>query len=120
MATTIEVQGAPELAATLHHAAGRVENMAAVNREVAALVAAAARPPIRTGRLAASITPRSSDTEAAVTSGLVYAGVIEYGWPRRNIRPAKFLATAFAQTESATTAAYEKWAQGVLADVKGA
>ena len=47
--------------------------------------------PTRTGRLAGSTRGNRAKSKAVVTQGraaVPYAGPINYGWPRRNIRPA--------------------------------
>ena len=118
--SSVELVGADRLESTLHDAAKKLEDLSAVNRDVAGVVAKAARPPRRTGRLAGSIRPLGTATEAAVTSALPYAGVIENGWPRRNIRASHFLQRAFADTQTTTTAMYAKALQGIADDVKGA
>lgn len=120
MPTSVTVEGAEQMQATLHHAAARVADMSGPNREVANLIAAATRPPRRTGRLAGSIRASSTATDASVTSALVYAPVIEYGWPAHNIAPARFLAEAADRTRTQADAIYSKWAGDVLSEVQGA
>lgn len=120
MSTSVEVEGAAALQASLAVAARKVEDMEAVNAEVAGIVASAVRAPRRTGRLAGSVQPSATKTEAAVGSDLVYAPVIHNGWPAHHIAANPFIADAFAATQTATEDAYGKWAQGVLDDVKGA
>jgi hypothetical protein len=53
--------------------------------------------PRRTGALAASIRPNRSKNKAVVVAGkarVPYAGVINYGWARRNISPSSFMQKA--------------------------
>lgn len=60
---------------------------------------AASFAPRRTGRLAASIKGSRAKGSAIVKAGgarVPYAGVINYGWPRRNIAPAGFMQRADA------------------------
>lgn len=50
--------------------------------------------PSRSGRLAASIRPAKTKNKAVVragSSGVPYAGAINYGWPSRGIAPTEFL-----------------------------
>lgn len=120
MSTSVEVQGAQAMQASLHAAGAKVQDMTAINRDVAATVAAAVRAPRKTGRLAGSVRPQATATEAAIVVDQPYAGVIENGWPKHNISATNFVKTAFANTETTTTAMYEKAMQDVLDDVKGA
>ncbi len=65
-------------------------------KQAAGLVAreAQSRVPQLTGRLRDSIRPLASQTRAQVAAGkaaVPYAGVIEFGWPARNIRPQPYL-----------------------------
>ena len=120
MTGSFEVRGAEAMQSSLRTAAKKLEDMTAVNREVAGIVGAAVRAPRRTGRLAASVAPRGTATEASIVVDQPNPPVIEYGSAKRHIRPARFVANAFTATETQTTAAYEKSLQGVLDDVKGA
>ena len=49
------------------------------------------RSPRRTGALAASWGAGATKTRARITSSRVYAGVIEYGDPKRGIEPARMV-----------------------------
>lgn len=120
MATSVEVEGAIQMEASLHRAAEKVQDMTAANREVAQLAAQAAKPPRRTGRLAGSIRPIGEPTEAVVEVAQPYAGVIENGWAGHNIAPTHFLRDAFAAIQPAAMDIYEKAGKAVLDDVKGA
>lgn len=55
--------------------------------------------PRRTGRLRRSWRPRVVDGAAEMSSRLVYAGVIDRGWPRHNIAPSRYTARAMKQLE---------------------
>lgn len=58
---------------------------------------AAAEAPKRTGRLAGDVRGNRAKSKAVVTAGrgsLPYAGVINYGWPKRNIAAAGYLQRA--------------------------
>ena len=118
--SSVEVIGLDRLQSTLDAAAEKLEDLTKVNQEVATAVAAAARPPRRTGRLAASVKPKPTATEAVVVVSAPYAAVIEYGSTRRHIRANPFLTTAFADTQTTTTAMYAKAVQDIADDVKGA
>lgn len=56
--------------------------------------------PKRSGRLAASVRGNRAKNKAVVTAGrgsVPYAGPINYGWPRRNIRASGFMQQADEQ-----------------------
>lgn len=59
--------------------------------------AAARHAPKKSGKLAGSIRGNRAKSKAVVTAGrarVPYAGVQNYGWPRRNIAPAGFMQKA--------------------------
>ena len=120
MPTSVTVTGADAMQSSLKAAARKVDDMTAINREVAATVAAAVKAPRKTGRLAGSVRPQGTKNEAAVVVDQPYAGVIENGWAGHNISAFNFVKNAFASTESTTMAMYEKAMQSTLNDVKGA
>jgi|WetSurSiteA1Bulk_404760.scaffolds.fasta_scaffold01968_1 hypothetical protein len=71
------------------------EAFGAISAEGARLASSFA--PRRSGRLAASIRGNRAKNKAVVIAGksrVRYAGAINYGWPRRNIRPALFMQRA--------------------------
>lgn len=117
---TIEVRGADRLTRTSYAAAKDVEDLTSVHQSVASGIKQAARPPRLTGRLAASITTEASATEATVSSGLVYAPVIEFGWPRHGIEATHFLTNALNARYAEIVNDYYDHVDGALADVKGA
>jgi hypothetical protein len=78
--------------------------------EAAGLVAAAisVRAPRRTGRLARSVRSGArTPTGSQVVVTAVYGGVIEGGWPARNIRPQPYVAPAVEATEPQFLGVYE-------------
>lgn len=67
-----------------------------IHRGIAQPVAerARGRAPRKSGRLAGSVKAQAGQKYARVAAGrklIPYAGVIHFGWPRRNIRPQPFL-----------------------------
>lgn len=55
--------------------------------------------PKRSGRLAATVRGNKAKAKAVVIAGRArtpYAGAINYGWPKRNIKPALFMQKADA------------------------
>jgi hypothetical protein len=125
VAGRVEVEGAARLAKTLGRARNDLGNMREANTRTAALIAGGARlrAPRKTGRLAAAITPRATETEAVVEVGgaaIAYAGVIHNGWPAHGIEPHPFLTDAAKATESQWLPGYERQAQRDLNRVRGA
>jgi hypothetical protein len=120
-ATRVEIQGTTRLALTLAGAAHRLGDMSAPGRAAAGVVAAsaAARAPHRTGRLAGSMRGTADDKVATISSGLVYAPVIHFGWPGHNISPNPFGSRALTDTEPVTVRGYLARVDQVLAGVKG-
>lgn len=77
--------------------------------------------PVRSGTLRRSIKATSNVTDAFVKAGGVnavpYAGIIHFGWPKRNIRPRPFLYQAADQRIDQVHAAYEKAAAKLAATI---
>jgi hypothetical protein len=75
----------------------------------AEVVAAGARvrAPHRSGRLAASIKPSATNRAVAIRSSLVYAQPIHWGWPKRNIKPNRFIERAADATSDEAMAQLE-------------
>jgi hypothetical protein len=83
--------------------------MSAVHRKVGAMVLgpAASRSRHLTGALAGSYRVRASAAKATVTSGLVYAPVQEFGWPRHGITPSLALTGALEELRPSIAQAYQ-------------
>lgn len=117
----IEVRGADRLARTMRAAGRDLADLSAANKDAAGTVRQAAvnRAPVRTGALRSSIRADGTPTDAVVTAGAVYAGVIEYGWPRRNITAAGYLRDGLDTTQPATLRVYVDALGEALDHVKG-
>lgn len=119
--STIKVTGARELRAAMLNAGLSLKDLSAVNRKVSTLVAQRAKliVPRRSGRLAGNIRPGATRTQAVVRAGnsgsVPYAGVIHYGWAKRNIRPNPFITRAALQTETRWTDTYQNEIDRLLA-----
>lgn len=71
------------------------DTMAGIAREGATLAARYA--PKRSGRLAGTVRGNKAKAKAVVIAGrarIPYAGAINYGWPKRGIKPALFMQRA--------------------------
>lgn len=118
---TIEVEGATELRATLAKAGADLDDFHDAHGKVAALVGrrAAQLAPKVSGALAASMSPTAENTAALIGFGVVYAGVIEGGWPRHNIAATRFATTAAQETEDAWLGIYAARVDDIVGSVKG-
>lgn len=101
-AITVSISGVEEVNATLRKVVDTLGEMTDANRQLSSEIAAKASAiaPRRTGRLASSITGKVDGKAATISANTPYAGVIEYGWPARNIPEQSYLRRA--ATESAT------------------
>jgi uncharacterized small protein (DUF1192 family) len=99
MITGIQVSGLAQLQKDLVLLGVKIDDlkdvMARLAQEGARLAASLA--PRKTGRLAESVRGNRAKNAAIVRAGsarIVYAGPINYGWPKRNIEPAGFMQRA--------------------------
>lgn len=123
---TVKVDGVRQLRRTIKKAGGDLDDFAAANAEAGRIVVAEAAawvPHGLTGRLSGSIRAGAAKTNATVragSSGIPYAGVQEFGWPARNIRPHPYLTTAAKATEPAWTEAYYARLEEIVGKITGA
>ena len=96
---TVHVTGLTEVTTALKRLGTELEDMPETMDEIARDAArlASSFAPKRSGRLAGSLRASTGPGRATVTSTLVYAGVINYGWRARNIRPSRYLQRADTQ-----------------------
>jgi hypothetical protein len=112
-AVAVRVEGARELRRELRALGADLGELTAANRRIAELVVPRARAMSPntsgrgTGRLAESIAARATRTQARISSRLVYAPVIEYGWPAHGIEPTQFVQRAIEESRDAVVAAYQ-------------
>lgn len=95
----VRVEGLNKLVRDLQKLGLEVDDLKEAFGEIASKGAeiAASFAPKRSGALAASIRGNRAKNKAVVMSGkarVKYAGAINYGWPRRNIKPARFMQRA--------------------------
>lgn len=93
------VSGLRETVKALEALTVEVEDLKDVMANIAQLAteSAAKHAPSRSGKLRASIRGNRAKGKAVVTAGrtsVPYAGAINYGWPRRHIKPAGFMQAA--------------------------
>lgn len=127
MGETVQVEGLPQLQASLDRLAQQLPQLAPP--EAVRLVGAEAqrRAPKRTGRLAGSFAGESTPGRNALTFGVVYANAIHWGVGSRaglrgphNIRPSHFLIDAVNQLQPQWLQAYSDQCQVLVDKVKGA
>lgn len=118
----MRVEGGPALRASLRKAGQDLQDLKDVHKDAAELVVAAARPPVKSGRLAASGRAAGTANAAIMRWGgasLRYAGPIHFGWAAHNIEPQPFGTEAARATEPVWTTLYEDKVNDVLKTIKG-
>lgn len=121
----IEVKGINSLARALKDAeqAGMLDELKAAHAQSAGIVhqAAVRATPLLTGRLVRTVrgsaTPRAGTVRAGNRGAIPYAGVIHFGWPRRNISPQPFLYDALDERRPMVEAVYRAAVDRVAAKV---
>lgn len=106
----VQVEGAREVRSTLRKLGKGTRDMTQVHRQVAAMVLgpAAGRTRRKSGDLAGSYKVKATAAKAAISSGLVYASVQEFGWPRRGITPSLALSGTVESMRGAIGEAYSR------------
>jgi len=122
MGETVTVKGARELRATTLRAASELSRMDQADKRAGAYLAQRAKgmAPRVTGRLAGSIRAGQTRDAATVTATAVYAGVIHWGWPARNIRSQPFLVDALSAGEPTVATIYMDEVTRTVYTIKGA
>jgi phage gpG-like protein len=92
----ISIQGVKEVTDSLSKMARNLESNIELNKELSTTLSqkASALAPRLTGALASSVQGNPSAEKAQILAGsaaVPYAGVIEYGWPDRNIDAQPYL-----------------------------
>jgi hypothetical protein len=106
---TVSIDGLTELLRALGQAAADTRDLSSDLDDIGDLVAETAAPliPRVTGTLANSLTVQAQPDRVDIGLGTPYGGVIEYGWPARNIRPAHALRDALTHNEDRVITAAE-------------
>ena len=108
----ITVEGAKQLQRALRQVEGGTTDLKAVHAEAAQIVAKQAEliTPRRSGRLMESVRSAGQARQGIVRAGrakVPYAGVIHFGWAKRNIAPQPFLYDALDLRQKEVIAKYE-------------
>lgn len=89
----VKVGGVREVQSALKKLGAEAADLKSAHMAVSSLLTPgiSQRTPRRTGALAASWQAGATKTRARITTPLRYGGVIEYGWPKRGIEPARMV-----------------------------
>lgn len=122
MPPVVQIKGLTRLRSTIKKAGADMADMKDANQQAERLVQLRATQiaPRRTGRLAGSLKTPRAVSRARVQSNLVYAGVIHWGWARRNIPAQPFLTEAATQTQDQWLDQYQRAVQKLANSVQGA
>lgn len=123
-ARALYIVGQKRFVQTMRRAGADLDELKSVNRQAAqiALPAVTGRTPVRTGRLRGSVRVGATRRAGVIRAGrksVPYAGVINYGWPKRHITGRMFANNGVAQTEPAWTKLYENFIKKTMSQVKG-
>lgn len=121
-AGAVTVVGDTRVRATLAAAAAHLDHLEAAHQSASRLVLQRSRgaAPKRTGRLARSLSASSKGDEARVATGLVYAGVIHYGWAAHGISAHPYLVPVAEASQPIWIQAYKAEVITTANMVKGA
>lgn len=124
MAKALYVVGQKRFVATMRKAGADMDELREVNAQAARVALPAVRSlvPRRSGTLAGSVRTGATKRAGVIRAGrksVPYAGVINYGWPKRHITGRMFANNGVAQTEPAWTKLYEDFIKKTMSQVKG-
>ncbi len=96
---TVTIKGVNEVIRSFKQYAGAADDLKDANASIGAKVATTAKAtaPFQTGRLSGTIRPNRALKRVQIKAGgaaVPYAGVIEYGWPARQIDAQPYLRRA--------------------------
>lgn len=120
------VVGQKRFVQTMRKAGANMKELKEVNRQAANIALPAVRslaPRGKTGRLASSVRAGATQKAGVIRAGrksVPYAGVINYGWPARRIKPRLFVNNGVASTEGAWQRLYKQFIDRTMSQVKGA
>nr|UWG11974.1 MAG: putative tail-component [Bacteriophage sp.] len=120
------VVGQKRFVQTMRKAGADMKELKDVNRQAANIALPAVRtltPRGKSGKLAGSIRVGATQKAGVIRAGrksVPYAGVINYGWPKRGIKPRLFVNQGVAGTEGAWRRVYKQFIDKTMSKVKGA
>lgn len=125
-ATAAYVVGQKRFVSTMRKAGADMKELKEVNRQAADIALPAVRtltPRGKSGKLAVSIRVGATQKAGVIRAGrksAPYAGVINYGWPKRGIKPRLFVNQGVAGTENAWQRVYKQFIDKTMSQIKGA
>lgn len=110
----VTVTGIEEVKASILKLANALEESLDLNKELSTTLArkASTMAPRLSGALASSVVGNPSAEKAQIVAGngaVPYAGVIEYGWPAKNIQAQPYLRPAVNDSMEYIIATYDKY-----------
>ena len=120
------VVGQKRFVQTMRKAGADMKELKDVNRQAADIALPAVRslaPRGKTGRLVSSVRAGATQKAGVIRAGrksVPYAGVINYGWAARRIKPRLFVNNGVASTEGAWQRLYKQFIDRTMSQVKGA
>lgn len=118
----LRVDGARQLRKSLAAAGIQLDDLKAAHKELADYVVSVQRPPVRTGRLAATVRPGATKTSAIVRAGgakVPYANPIHWGWANRNIVANKWLTRAVDERQETIEEKYMRVLETIIDTIEG-
>lgn len=119
------VVGQKRFVQTMRKAGADMDELKEVNRQAAQIALPAVRnlaPRGETGKLAGSLRVSATKRAGVIRAGrkaVPYAGPVNYGWPKRRIKPRLFVNNGVASTEAQWTQIYQAFIDKTLKHVKG-
>lgn len=115
---TVTIKGVNEVIRSLKQYQGAVDDLKDANAAIGQKVSVTARAtaPYLSGALSGTIRPNRAMKKVQIKAGgaaVPYAGVIEYGWPARNIEAQPFLRRAAWDNREYTKNEYSKNLQAI-------
>lgn len=108
---------AATLAREFTRAGEDLEDLEAVNAEAGRVVLAAARPPRRSGALAAGLRAVVDSRGASLASTVPYWTFVHWGAPRRHVKAQPFILAAVQASRSEVLDLYLTHARRVVGDI---
>lgn len=115
----VTVTGIEEVKASILKLSNALEESLDLNKELSTTLAskASTMAPRLTGALASSVVGNPSAEKAQIVAGngaVPYAGVIEYGWPGKNIKAQPYLRPAVNDNMEYIIATYDKYIEKAI------
>lgn len=108
---------AADIARALARVPSELADLEPVNDAAGRIVLASARPPHRSGALAAGLHSEPTRAEVAIASTVPYWTFVHFGAPRRHVRAQPFILSAITATKAEVAALYTDHARDVLSRV---